>query len=146
MHQTAWVPEYAREYLAQINRPYNYEDLLTMAKRQQELEEKMSHSANKLLFCDTGPLILKVWSMNKFGKCDPWILELWGNCNYDLIFLCGTEVPWEEDPLRENPDDRDVLYEIYKRELEASSRKFFVLKGTIEERVEMVQKKILQMI
>ncbi|MCB0451244.1 MAG: ATP-binding protein [Confluentibacter sp.] len=28
----AWVPEFAREYLDQLNRSYDYDDILTIAK------------------------------------------------------------------------------------------------------------------
>lgn len=31
-YPTAWVPEYAREFLDELDRPYTYEDLLTIAK------------------------------------------------------------------------------------------------------------------
>ena len=41
-YQTLWVPEYAREYLEKHGTDYSYEDLLTIAKGQIELEERIS--------------------------------------------------------------------------------------------------------
>ena len=38
-YQTLWCPEYAREYLDTHGKEYNYEDLLTIAKGQIELEK-----------------------------------------------------------------------------------------------------------
>src|SRR5436190_21605570 len=37
---TEWCPEYAREYLLKHGMNYSYDDLLTIAKGQVELEEK----------------------------------------------------------------------------------------------------------
>src|SRR4030095_14781140 len=39
-YNTLWCPEYAREYLTLHGMNYTYEDLLTIAKGQVELEEK----------------------------------------------------------------------------------------------------------
>src|ERR1043165_5876631 len=39
-YNTLWCPEYAREYLTVHGMNYTYEDLLTIAKGQIELEEK----------------------------------------------------------------------------------------------------------
>ena len=33
-YNTVWVPEYAREYIANLNRKYTLNDILTIAKRQ----------------------------------------------------------------------------------------------------------------
>ena len=40
-----WCPEYAREYLTIHGMNYSYQDLLTIAKGQLELEEKYTQSA-----------------------------------------------------------------------------------------------------
>src|SRR6476469_2739448 len=39
-YHTLWCPEYAREYLTAHGMNYTYDDLLTIAKGQIELEEK----------------------------------------------------------------------------------------------------------
>ncbi len=44
---TAWCPEYAREYLLKNGTNYTYDDLLTIAKGQIELEEKRSEQVRK---------------------------------------------------------------------------------------------------
>ena len=37
---TIWVPEYAREYVENINRPYNYNDLIKNSQNQIETANK----------------------------------------------------------------------------------------------------------
>jgi nicotinamide riboside kinase len=36
---------------------------------------------------------------------------------FNHYFLCKPDIPWEEDPLRENSENRDELFEIYLQEL-----------------------------
>ena len=39
-YQIAWVPEYSRDYLNRLNRPYQEEDLLVIAKGQIQREDE----------------------------------------------------------------------------------------------------------
>ncbi|MCD4735883.1 MAG: ATP-binding protein, partial [Bacteroidales bacterium] len=68
---TVWAPEYAREYLQKIQRPYTQEDLLEIAKGQKRMHEKMMKFARNILFCDTEMLVIKIWSEFKYGNCHP---------------------------------------------------------------------------
>jgi NadR type nicotinamide-nucleotide adenylyltransferase len=130
-----WVPEYARDYLAKLEGNYQYEDLLLIAKGQMQREESIAAKAKGYLFCDTSMLVMKVWSEYKYGQCDPWILRKLKEHTYDLYILCGTDIPWTYDPMRENPNEREELYQIYLRELKALGVSFKELKGSEEERI-----------
>lgn len=134
-YHTDWVPEFAREYLTTHGTAYRYEDLLTIAKGQIALEDRMadplltSHgpaprqwvqsgqtTRDKLLFIDTDLYVMKVWSEFVFGKCDAWVLEQILVRQYDGYLLCRTDLPWMADELREYPDPvtREKLFHIYK--------------------------------
>ncbi len=141
-YQTNWAPEYARAYLECLGRPYREEDLLHIARGQLQVEDFHAQFARRILPCDTGMLVLKVWSEYKYGRCHPWILEQLHRRSYDLYLLCGTDVPWEYDPQRENPNEREELYSIYKRDLERLGVPFTELWGGVEERVEAVERLI----
>lgn len=132
--ETLWVPEYSREYLAGINRPYNEGDILEIAKGQVKKEDEMMHKANKFLLCDTDILVNYIWSLDKYGHCDPWIGEQLEKRKYDLYLLCNTDLPWEEDPLRENPHDRDELFALYELKLKMLDFPYRVISGTGDER------------
>ena len=140
--QTAWVPEYARTYLDGLSRPYGYEDLEQIARGQLEWVAQYEKKARKFLFLDTGMLVLKVWSEYKYGHCAPFILESLHRDPPHLYVLCGTDVPWEYDPLRENPGEREVLYEIYRGELEQLGSRFMEVEGSLEERMALVVEKL----
>ena len=133
---TVWVPEYAREYLENRAGNYVFEDIVEIAKGQKREEEKMLSKANRLLFCDTEALVTKIWSEVVFGKVDTWILNELRNNPYDLYLLCYPDLPWEPDPLRENPDDRDKLFEIYKKELDNYNLNYKIISGVGEQRLD----------
>jgi NadR type nicotinamide-nucleotide adenylyltransferase len=135
-YQTVWVPEYARAYLETLGRPYVFDDLEQIARGQRKLEDEYASRANSLLFCDTDMLVLKIWSEYKYGRCAPFILETLRDHPCDLYALCGVDAPWEYDPLRENPGEREELYAIYRSELERMGVSFVELWGGVEERLQ----------
>ena len=114
--KTSWVPEYARAYLNKLNRPYDQIDLAKIAHGQLRLEDEWLQDANRLLICDTNLLVIKVWSEEKFGVCDPEILNLMKSRPYDLLLLTNIDVPWENDPQREHPGRREHFWNIYQKE------------------------------
>ncbi len=134
-YRTAWVPEYARAYLEGLGRPYTEADLLEIARGQLRLEEGLAQQAEGLLFCDTGLLVIKVWSEYKYGRCHPWIVQQLRARPYRLYVLCGIDLPWAPDPLRENPGQRQELYAIYQRELQALGMPYIELWGSRDERM-----------
>lgn len=132
--QTVWVPEFARTYLEDIRRPYRFNDLFRIAKGQHDLELFMEKKANRFLFCDTSLLVLKVWSEYRFGKCDPWILEQIEK-EEALYFLCKPDIPWQPDPQRENPNDRDLLFSLYQNELKNYKKDYIQISGSQKDRL-----------
>ncbi len=135
-YQTVFVPEVARWYLDSLGRYYTYEDLLVIARKQYRLEQRMSEKANQFLFCDSDLLVLKIWSLDKFGQCDPWILDMVGRHRYDLYLLMDIDLPWEPDPHREDPHRREYLFGLYRSELERFGVTYGIVSGKLEERVE----------
>lgn len=136
---TADVPEYARYYLEQLNRPYNEADMLAMAKGQLALEEERAQqAANGLLFCDTDLQVLKVWSEDKYGRCADWILQQIALRHYDLYLLTDIDMPWQEDPLREHPEPemRYYFFSIYKDIVQHSGIPFVMVSGNEEQRLD----------
>ncbi len=134
--RTLWVPEAAREYLDHLGRPYVFEDIAKIARQQLDLENRLAEKALNLLFCDTDMLVTKIWSDFKYCRCDPWIEEMVKNHRYDLYLLCNTDLPWEYDPQRENPGEREELFSIYLEELMQLKVEYAIISGTGRERTE----------
>ena len=128
--QTVWVPEYAREYLEFLGKPYEEHDILLIAQGQLLSEKSGLRQAHDYLFCDTELLVTKIWSEVKYHRCNPWILENITDQHFDLYLLCDIDLPWQYDPLREHPDQRQYLFDLYYHELKTRNFPFAVVQGT----------------
>ncbi|MFC5191601.1 AAA family ATPase [Algoriphagus aquatilis] len=132
-----WVPEFAREYLEKIDRPYRFEDLAEIGEGQVKLEDQLAEKAQKFLFCDTDLRVIHIWSEHRFGKTDPWVLEEIQQRKYELILLTDTDLPWEPDPLREYPEleMRQYFFEKYRKLAEQSGFPYLIVSGDREKRL-----------
>jgi NadR type nicotinamide-nucleotide adenylyltransferase len=137
-YHTAWVPEFAREYLLSLHRPYSYEDLLLIARGQLEEEDRfVASSKNSLLFIDTDMYVMKVWCEFVFGKCHPFILDQIVKRRYDAYLLCKNDLPWVADELREYPDmeSRERLFHIYRDLMINQNTAWTEISGDYDQRV-----------
>lgn len=133
-YNTAYVPEYAREYIEGLPRNYTLEDIFLIASGQIERENRMAEEVVRrqvrpLLFCDTELIVTKIWSLHKFKICHPWILDKIKTRNYDLFLLCDVDLPWEPDPQREHPHLRSFFFDWYQREIEYYGFPYCIVSG-----------------
>lgn len=139
-----WVPEFAREYLEKINRPYEFEDLLEMGKGQVALEDQLAEKAKNFLFCDTDLRVIHIWSEHRFGKTHSWVLDEIARRKYDLILLTDTDLPWTPDPLREYPEleMRQYFFKKYLQLAEESGFPFLIVSGDRTKRMKTAMEAI----
>lgn len=132
-----WVPEFAREYLENLNRDYQLEDLSIIAKGQLAAEESAAKQATSFLFCDTDLRVIHIWSQHRYGKTAPWILEEINQRVYDLILLTNIDLDWEPDPLREHPEPemRSYFLEKYLQLAKMSGFPYRMISGLRAERL-----------
>jgi len=134
-YHTKWVPEFARQYLEDIGRAYTFEDILVIARNQYQ-QENIAAENTELLFCDTDFYVTSIWCNVKYGKCHDWIKSKVDENRYDLYLLCNIDLPWQYDPMREHPDMRSELFEMYKDLLEDHQFNYQVVSGNGEERLQ----------
>lgn len=126
-----YIPEYARFYVESLNRQYNYNDVVYIAQKQLELDEKYTHKQPEWLFFDTYLIITKVWFEYVFKKCPPWLIKKIETASIDIFLLCNNDIPWEKDSVRENGGEmREQLLEEYRKQLEYFGFKYWEVKGT----------------
>ncbi|WP_192823351.1 AAA family ATPase [Rufibacter sp. LB8] len=130
-----WVPEYAREYLHQLGRPYEASDLEQIARGQKERWAQAAAQTPRLLFLDTEMLVLKIWSEHAYGICPGYIVDELRQQKADLYLLLNVDLPWEPDPQREHPHLRPFFYSWYKRELETMGVPYVEISGSAQERL-----------
>lgn len=129
------VEEYSRIYLQECP-DYIQKDLLEIAKGQLALFNK---SNSELILSDTDLLTIKIWSEVKYGHVDESILTLFNANLADAYLLFRPDIPWEEDPLRESPNDRDELFEIYLKEIQNLDVPFVIIEGDRDTRIKTAQ-------
>ena len=127
--------EYAVEYLQKYGPSYDFDDLIKIAKGQHAQEEDMLIFTNKPVICDTSMLVMHIWSQVRFGKTDPKILKWLDGRKGEVFLLCKPDIDWEPGPFRENPDDRELLYEKYNRWLRDNDCRFCVISGSGNQRL-----------
>lgn len=126
-------PEFARTYLEELNRAYTKNDLDLICDGHLA---QFIQCEDELQFVDTDFIVLKVWSQVKYHSSSSKITAAVEANYFDLHLLCTPDIPWEYDPQREHPNEREELFEQYKKELTAAGKHFVIISGTKEERIE----------
>lgn len=127
-------PEYAREYLTERSGKYDFSDIAKIGIEQEKRRNKLTEKGLKIY--DTEALVLYIWSTFKYKQCAKEVLDLLEQQDYQIYFLCSPkDIPWEEDPLREHPNERAELFEIYLQKLQEMKVNYVILEGTLQERV-----------
>ncbi|OQS30958.1 nicotinamide mononucleotide-binding protein [Chromobacterium haemolyticum] len=130
----AWAPEYARDYFA--TRPYrSTPEIIEEVARGQLAAEQALAAVVQVLLCDTTALNCKIWSEVAHGRCSPGLLELYRPGDYALTLLAEPDIPWEPDPLRSHPTQRDWLFGLYRQALEEAGIDATRVSGAHEQRM-----------
>jgi nicotinamide riboside kinase len=142
-YKTEYIPEYAREYVASLNRPYKFDDLEKIARVQVEQWQRQYDMNLPILFFDTYLIITKVWFREVYGHIPDWIDASLSDAGIDLFLLCYHDIEWIPDSLRENPGPRRAhLYEAYLQEIEQLGRPCEVIKGSGTERFDNAKRAV----
>lgn len=145
--QTLWVPEFARHYLEskinyydpfgrksdEVSQP---QDIPPIVLGQIAWEDGMApQCCNNLMICDTNPLMTYVYNEYYFQRKEEWIAEIAIQRGYDLYLLTDIDIPWVADPpLRDRPDHRNELFELFKKELDQRKLPYHLICGDFETR------------
>ena len=147
--RTAWVPEFAREYLLALPDPaaYTLADLEAIARGQLAAETRYAATLppGAPLFCDTDLLVVLIWAEARFGRCPAWLrAAALDPAAYGLRLLLHPDLPWEPDPLREAPDPavRAHLFGRYRATLQAAGLPFTEISGVGEIRSEAANRAV----
>ncbi|MDH7446066.1 ATP-binding protein [Aquimarina sp. 2201CG14-23] len=150
-YSTDWVLEYMREYLQkkwdEKKEVCSYEDLIPIAIGQMKLENEIVEKGNKIIFCDTNLLEIKVYSEAYYDGMVPEIMNKISLENvYDLYLLTYIDVPWTPDDLRDKPHQRKEMFFRFKESLEKNKFPYITLKGDFTTRFNKAVKAIDQLI
>lgn len=128
------VTEYARQFLSSGEMVRTAYDLVRLAHHQIEAENLARRSLSNSIICDTDMLVLKIWCLEKFNHVPSALSAMCKHHRYDLTLLCKPDMPWQPDPFRENPMDRDRLFDRYIAEARNLKLNYKIIEGQGEQR------------
>jgi len=124
-----FVPEYGRLYLEQNGPAYSFDDLKIIADKMLTIEAEKREAAHRFLFCDTDLIMIKVWYQVKYNTVPKKLIDQIAANPYSFYFICYPDLPWEADPLRENPNRRRELFDRYLKEVTKLGTQYKIIKG-----------------
>ena len=81
------------------------------------------------LFLDTDLQNLFLWWQEKYGPAPRKLFQAYKAQSERFFLLCKPDLPWVFDPLRENPNDRERIFELYYRDMVDRKLPFAVIEG-----------------
>jgi nicotinamide riboside kinase len=136
-YDTAFIPEYARDYIENLDRPYTFDDVVHIAERQVLDESSYALKARRILFYDTYLIITKVWFSVVYERIPVWIDEVLRQKHIHLFLLCDIDIPWYPDKVRENGGEmRERLFRMYRQEIEEYGFPVSVIRGQGDKRLQ----------
>lgn len=131
------IPEFAREYVEHLNRPYNFNDVEIIARKQMEQLNAMKKPEHPLIFVDTWLIITKIWFDVVFHQVPEWLDREIKATNIDLFLVCDIDLPWIPDPVRENGGEkRRILQEMYIETIKKYNFTYHIVNGKDQLRFE----------
>lgn len=130
-----YVPEYARDYVASLHRPYTYDDVCHIACKQIEQIKEVGSGkweSSDIIFFDTELIVTRVWFDYVYGAAPDWLLSAMPQYKMDTYLLTYPDIPWIPDPTRENGSDemRLQLFHRYEREIQALDVPYYIIRHT----------------
>ncbi len=142
---TVWCPEYLRVYLETrvyvggvANNDFSVEpsDLVGLVVGQMAFEKNLEPFAKNYMFLDTSVLTLKIYWDLYFGFSPKWLHELIDRHVYPLYLLTYPDTPWVADGMRDLPNKRFELFELFRAELQKRQVYFYEIQGLAEQRLQ----------
>lgn len=130
-YDTLWNPEYGRPY-TEIGRDPEAEwtssEFTHIARVQCWYEDFLAGYATRVLFCDTDAFTTAVFHEVYLGSKTDAFDELLRRA-YDLTIVCGLDVPWARDGIREFTEQRSGMHERYLEHARASRHPWLHVEG-----------------
>jgi NadR type nicotinamide-nucleotide adenylyltransferase len=139
-YETAWVPEYGREYC--MHKPdiaahkWSTNEFVHIASEQERRAMEEARHARGVLICDTDAFATSVWHKRYMGEYSGQVARIAEKHVADLYILTGDEIPFEQDGTRDGEHIRHEMHQWFEEELGKTNRRFIIVRGTHEERMQ----------
>ena len=140
-YETLWNPEYGRPY-TRLGRPehapWSSWEFTHIARIHCWYEDFLAGSANRVLFSDTDAFTTALFHEVYLGAPASGFEELVAR-PYDLFVVCGLDLPWRHDGIREFEDQRRWMHERYLDRARSSGSPWLLAEGGLKQRLRVVE-------
>ena len=141
-YNTVWVQEYGRvfsEGMLYVDDPdlWESEDFNHIAKMQNRMEDRLRRKCNRLLICDTDSWATSLWHLRYMGFRSPTLENLSLGRDANLYIVTDVDIPFVQDGTRDGEHIRHWMHHQFIEDLEKSNKKFIVVSGSPEERLQI---------
>ena len=141
---TRWMPEHGREFWEahQEDRRLAPEQLVEIADGHVAREDALLLESDRVLFTDTNAITTYVFAHAYHGAALPALARRADACaaRYDLTFVCGDEIPYDDTWDRSGEGDRDAMQRRVLAELALRRIPYLVLRGDLDARAATVRR------
>jgi NadR type nicotinamide-nucleotide adenylyltransferase len=135
---TLWNPEYGRPY-TEVGRertaPWTSDEFTHIARITCWYEDFLAGYAHRVLFCDTDAFTTAVFHEVYLGRPATAFADLLER-RYDLTIVCGLDVPWAHDGVREFESQRRWMHQRYLAHAQASGQPWLLVEGPLARRLQ----------
>ncbi|GAA0908826.1 nicotinamide-nucleotide adenylyltransferase [Virgisporangium ochraceum] len=129
---TVHVPEFARG----MRHDWDPPSISLIAHGQRASETAMARRANRVLFCDTDLLAVRLWSERLFGAAPDWLQAATGpGGDIDLYLLTSSDQLFVGPPEYNRPAERHAFFHRCRAELTRQGHRYVILAGAVEGRL-----------
>lgn len=139
-YKTVWVPEYGRVYsegkLYTENSSNWYEhEFANIAQAQNVLENSLAEQSSGLVICDTNAYATAIWHERYLQSRSEFVEQHSTNNNHVLYIVTKDDIPFIQDGVRDGEHLRHWMHERIIERLEEDHKKYIVVSGTREQRL-----------
>ena len=141
------VPEIGRYVWEEKQGRLDADDYVDIALWHRQAEDEQLPYARRYLFVDTNALTTLLLGL-EFGQVTepvpPALLRCADECRerYAYTFVCAADIPYEEQPAREDEAWRGRIHALVLKDLEARGISYTLVQGSVEERAMQVRRVI----
>ena len=146
--ETVWNPEYGRPYTQHgrpAGAPWVSWEFTHIARIHCWYEDFLATLANLVLFSDTDAFTTSLFHEVYLGTRATGFEELVDR-RYDLFVVCGLDVPWRHDGIREFEEQRRWMHERYLERARGSGSPWLLAEGNPEERLRLVGAEVVRVL
>jgi len=141
--ETQWMPEYGRTFWEKhhSNRRLTQFQLLEIAKKHIKQEDRLLYKSKKYLFADTNATTTYMFGKYYHGEVLAGLERLASSSEkrYDLWFLCGDDIPYDDTWDRSGDLNRKWFQYQIESDLKSRRIPYIKLDGSMEQRIETVK-------